>query len=103
MKTFLAIYTEKVLSEAEIGYKTRYTFNTNSPIKIRDLIETNVYTTPIQIVAILPKQYKYFNRESGALSNEITGSKDFPIKEIVIEAKKKPTQLIIGSKIPKQK
>lgn len=98
MKTFFVIYTHKKLEEHEIGYKKRYVFNTNNAIAIGDMIETDTYETPLQVVAILPKKYTYFNRDTGTLSQTITGSNVFPIREIKITKPRTKPNVVIGVK-----
>lgn len=74
MKTVLVIYTHEVLTKKEHQTLKRYAFNTRSKIKIGDHIELDLYDTPVQVVEVLPKVYKYYNHRTGDLSNKRVAS-----------------------------
>jgi len=69
MKTILVIYTHTKLSKQDAQTMKRYSFNTISKVKVGDMLSIPRYTTPVQVVEILPKCYKYVDTSNGELSN----------------------------------
>ena len=88
MKTVLGIYTHNKLSSKEALKKKKYAFNTDQDLKVNDLIESNEFSTPIQIVQVLDKSFNYVNIATGDLSHEITSTNQFPVREIIIRQEK---------------
>ena len=85
MKTIFVIYTKKVITDPkELCKYKKYAFNTDSEIKVGDLIKSPDYDTPMQVILILDKSYKYYNSVSGDLSDEINSTKQWLIKDLVI-------------------
>lgn len=70
MKTFLAVFTEEVLNRPSYKYK-RYAFNTdNEDIKVGDYIKCSSYHVPIQVTRIIPHPKKWYDNETGKLTNK---------------------------------
>lgn len=80
MKTIFVVFT----NTAPQKYDKRYCFNTDSNLKVGDIIKSPNYTTNLVVVEILDKQFTYFNRTTGELSNEINSTSDFPILELKV-------------------
>lgn len=65
----------------------RYSFNTKSHVKAGDLLDTDRYTTKMQVVEVLDKHYKYVNIGTGELHNKKAAStKNYEIRELRILA-----------------
>lgn len=84
MKTIFVIYTNKKIEKP--GYQKRYAFNTASDIKVGDMIDSPSYDTNMQVVQVLDKGYKFFNSKTGDMSNEMTNSNLYEIRELEIRA-----------------
>jgi hypothetical protein len=74
MKTILVVYSNIRLSKSEHQTLKRYAFNIDEPVKVGDRLKLEKYSTPVQVVEILPKPLKYVNLHSGAMSNKRTAS-----------------------------
>lgn len=95
MKTIIVIYTTiKLTDKKEISRTKKYSFNTNSNVKVGDMINTKEYTTNLQVVKILPKAFKYFNSATGLLSNEYNSTTQWEIRNL--EIKTKAEEIIYG-------
>lgn len=97
-KTILVIYTNSVMQNP--GYTTRYAFNTDSEVEVGDMLDSPNYTTKMQVVAVLDKSFKYFNKDTGEMRNKIKGSKDFEIRELKVYDN--APQVIIATKVKKK-
>lgn len=84
LKTIVVIYTDKIKSDAVIRNDKKYSFNTVSEVNVGDLIKSPNYTTPMQVVKILDKSYKYYHQVTGDFSNEYTSSAQWDIRTLVI-------------------
>ena len=83
MKTVLVVYTSDKLSKKESQTLKRYCFNTRSAIKVGMMLETDLYTTPMQVVEIFPKSFKYVDLTSGVMSNRKAAStRQVEVREI---------------------
>ncbi len=81
--TVLVVYTNtKLTDKASIGRLKKYSFNTSSILKDGDMIETKEYDTKLQVVKVLDKDFKYFNRSTGELSNTFNSSSQWEIREL---------------------
>lgn len=81
-KTFLVIYTNAKV--ADVGYQKRYAFNTSDELNEGDLLKSPQYDTNMQVVKVLDKAYKYFNRVTGKLSDRYSNSNQFEIRDLVL-------------------
>lgn len=96
MKTILVIYTANtVTNNSTVAKYKRYAFNTKSDIEIGDLISSAAYTTSMQVVKVLSKSYKYYNAETGKLSDRFSSTKQWNIKELVI--REDDSEVVYGS------
>lgn len=84
MKTILVIYSNRKKTRKEIGYTKRYAFNTAGEVAVGDLLDTNEYDTSLLVVEIMDKSFKYFNKDTGELSDDFTSSKMYNIKTLDI-------------------
>lgn len=74
MKTILVVYSNIRLSKREHQTHKRYAFNIDEPVKVGDLLKLEKYSTPVQIIEIIAKPFKYINLYSGDMSNKRTAS-----------------------------
>lgn len=94
MKTILVIYTNFKIEK--VGYEKRYAFNSSDDLKVGDMIKSPQYTTNMQVVKVLDESYKYFNKETGELSNNYKSSLQFEIREIKLNS---VTDIVLAQKI----
>lgn len=94
MKTIFVIYTNKKLTDKEIGYTKRYCFNTKDDVKVGDMIKSPNYDTAMQVVQVLEEAFSHFNHATGDLSNSLTNTKQFLIRELCI--REEDTSVIYG-------
>ena len=86
MKTIIVIYTNnRINSSKEVNSKPKYSFNTNSDLKVGDIIKSSQYSSNMQVVSVLDKCYKYVNCKTGDLSMECNSTNCFAIRELVIQ------------------
>lgn len=97
-KTIFVIYTN--VKKESGSYDKRYAFNTESEVKEGDMLKTDNYKTNLQVVKVLDKSYKYFNRETGELSDVITSTHQFEIRDIKIVDPIDAQGAIIAERIP---
>ena len=84
MKTIIVIY-KKITKE--VNSKPKYSFNTNSDLKVGDIIKSSQYSSNMQVVSVLDKCYRYVNCKTGDLSMECNSTNCFAIRELVIQDK----------------
>ncbi len=84
MKTIFVVYTPLPLSKKEAFSLKRYSFNTKSKVKVGDYFISPDYSTPMQVVEVLSRSFKYVDFASGELSNTLTNTNQRPMKEIVV-------------------
>lgn len=82
MKTIFVVFTSRY--KENTGYIKRYCFNTESEVSVGDMLDAPLYNTNMQVVKILDKSYKYFNRQTGELSDEITTTNDYEIRTLQV-------------------
>lgn len=98
MKTILVIYTDaKVLKKKDLRAKKSYSFNTSSEVKVGDMISTDEYNTNLQVVKVLDKQFKYYNRATGEMSDEFTSTQQHEIA--TLELREDNHDVVYGSLI----
>lgn len=86
MKTILVIYTDTKIEKVTASHK-KYCFRTNSDVELGDLLKSSNYTTAMQVVKVIDKDYIYYHPDTGEMSNELTSTKQWEIKELkVVEA-----------------
>ena len=90
MKTILVVYSDKKnLTPVEMMRLKRYSFNCSAAVEVGDILESSEYDTPMVVVKVLDKEYKYFNRTTGELSNDFNSTSQWEIRELVILDKQK--------------
>lgn len=98
MKTILVVYTAEKLTKKEHQTLKRYSFNTSCNIKVGDLLESEHYSTPMQVVEVLSKTYKYVNIKTGELSNKRQANTS-QVEIRVLKLATNSAEVIIVSKI----
>lgn len=86
MKTFLVIFSNEYLSKEQINNckSKKYCFRTENEIAVGDILKSEHYTTNMIVTDILDTDYKYYNIQSGELTNSINSTKCYPIRIIVL-------------------
>jgi hypothetical protein len=84
MKTILVVYTNKLLSKSEIAKVKKYSFNTSTDLKEGDMFSSPSYDTNMQVVKVLDKDFKYYNANTGELSDTFNSTAQWEIKILVI-------------------
>jgi len=62
----------------------RYSFNTESDVKVGDEVKSSAYSTNLIVVGVLDKSFKYYNAGTGDLTNELTSTRCYAIKDLKI-------------------
>ena len=85
MKTILVVYSHKKdLTNVEMMRLKKYSFNCNAEVEVGDILESSEYDTPMVVVKVLNKEYKYFNSSTGELSNDFNSTSQWEIRDLVI-------------------
>jgi hypothetical protein len=83
MKTILAIFTNVIVTDStELAKAKKYSYNTESDIKVGDMIKSQNYTKPVQIVEILEDTFEWYNPKTGSMSNERESEDFFNIRQL---------------------
>lgn len=85
MKTVFVVYAAENATKKSLVGDRRYAFNTKENLKEGDVISSEEYSTAMHVVKVLDKSYKYFNRNTGDLSDEISSTQQWEIKELVFK------------------
>lgn len=95
-KTILVIYISKAvygertqLTDKEIRYNKKYSFNTDSEVKEGDVLKSDSYKDNMLVTTVLDKSFNYYNSTTGELRDNINSSMCNKIVELVIIDKKK--------------
>ena len=85
MKTILVVYTDRELSveQANNSKMAKYCFRTDSEIAVGDVLKSGKYTSNMMVTDVMDQDYKYYNSQSGSLTNDIDSTKCYPIKTLV--------------------
>lgn len=86
MVTILVVYSNKKnLSPAEMGRLKKYSFNTESDVKVGDMIKSPEYTESMVIAEVFDTCYRYYNSVTGDLTiDRPANSNVWKIRELVI-------------------
>ena len=84
MKTILVVYTNRQMSKKEIAGAKKYAFNTDSDLKVGEIISSQEYTTPMMVVKVLDESYQYFNFATGELTNKFNSTSQWEIRTLII-------------------
>jgi hypothetical protein len=89
MKTILVVYTFDKLTKKSVQGVKKYAFNVSFPVKVGDMFDSDDYSTPMQVVEVMKKTFKYVNTFSGDLSNKpFYSTKNFELRELVMSQSK---------------
>lgn len=87
MKTILVVYTDQKLTVEEINNRKmqKYCFRTESnEIAVGDTLKSQNYTTNMVVTDVVDADYKYYNKQTGEMRNEVNSTNCYPIKTLVI-------------------
>lgn len=86
MKTILVVYTNENLSVEQANNRKmqKYCFSTKSEVSVGDVLKSKAYSDNMLVTDVIDKEYKFYNAQSGELSNDITSTKCYPIKEMIL-------------------
>lgn len=76
---------ENLLTAGEIENVKFYSFNTESNLKVGDIVSLENYPTDMQVVEVFESSFKYYNTNTGTFSNEFTSANDREIATLVIK------------------
>ena len=94
MKTIFVVYSNQLDADIEKYHNMkRYVFRTKKSVKIGDVLKSQNYDTKMIVVEILEKDFLYYNKQTGELSNEVSATTQFPIREIKI-TNKEPQNIV---------
>ena len=73
MKTILVIYTNEKLTINKINNSKlrKYAFRIEDNVKEGDILKSSIYSSNMIVTDVIDNDFKYFNLQSGELSNEI--------------------------------
>jgi len=82
MKTILVVYSNlKVSDDSKLK---RYAFNSESDVEVGDRLNSRSYDTNLVVVKVLEEAYKYYNSNTGVLSNTFNSTKMYDIKKLEV-------------------
>lgn len=86
MNTVLVVYSNQNLSLKEINNRKlpKYAFRTKEELKVGDILKSPNYSSNMIVTDIIEKDFQYFNASTGEMFNEISSTKAYPIKELVL-------------------
>ena len=85
MKTFLCVYSSTAgLKEEEIIRRKKYSFNTDYPVKVGDVLRSPSYDSYLIVARVLDFPAKYYNIATGELSMDFTSSFQYDIREVEV-------------------
>ena len=86
MKTILVVYTNECLSVEQINNRKmqKYCFRTENEVEVGDVLKSNSYTNNIVVTDVVDADHKYYNAQTGEMTNTINSTKCYPIKTLVL-------------------
>jgi len=84
MRTILVIYSNVRVSETELKSIKKYAFNTESDVRVGDILDSNSYSTKMVVVRVLDEKFKYYDGKSGKMSNNFDSTNMADIKNLTI-------------------
>ena len=86
MKTILVVYTDQKLSVEQINSRKmqKYCFRTESEVNVGDVLKSKSYTNNMVVTDVVDADHKYYNAQSGEMTNTINSTKCYPIKTLVL-------------------
>lgn len=95
-RTILVTFNHSRLTSAKAIRQAKfYSFNSNSPMKVGDMIKLVGYETPVQVIKILEEEFKFYNSITGELSNDFTSTAQREIA--IMELRSEEPEIIYGS------
>lgn len=103
MKTILVVYTDKELTVEQINNNKmqKYCFRTESEVKVGDVLKSQSYTSKMIVTDVMDTDYKYYNAQSGEMTNTINSTKCYPIKTLVL--REEDESVVYASKVTNSK
>lgn len=83
-KTIIIVYTNIKLNKKVIEKVDKYAFNSSFDLKEGDTIINLSGERNIQVVKVLDKCYKYYNRLTGELSDSYNSTAQCEIKDLIV-------------------
>lgn len=86
MKTILVVYTDQKLSVEQINNRKmqKYCFRTENEVEVGDVLKSKSYTSNMVVTDVVDADFKYYNAQSGEMTNIINSTKCYPIKTLVL-------------------
>lgn len=98
MKTILVIYTTTKITDAKsLRQSKHYAFNTDSDISEGDMLDSKEYSSYMQVVKVLDKNYKYYNNSTGELSDNFNSTSQREIANL--EIRNDNNNIVYASKV----
>ena len=99
MKTILVVYTNEKLTVNKINNSKlrKYAFRIEDNVEEGDILKSSIYSSNMIVTDVIDNDFKYFNSQSGELSNEIKSTMCYPIK--TIELREENTNVVYAQKI----
>ena len=99
MKTILVVYTDQKLSVEKINSMKmqKYCFRTESEVNVGDVLKSNNYTKNMVVTDVADKDYKYYNKQSGEMTDTINSINCYPIKTMVL--REEDTNVVYATKV----
>ena len=82
MQTIFVVYGHTQVDHANNTKAKKYAFVTKETLAIGDIIACDKYSTKMLVTDILKEEFKYYNNTTGEVSNTITSTSQYPIKEL---------------------
>ena len=97
--TILVVYTNENLSVEQANNRKmqKYCFSTKSEVSVGDVLKSKVYSNNMLVTDVIDKEYKFYNVQSGELSNDITSTKCYPIEEMILREENE--EVVYASKV----
>jgi len=82
MKTIVVIFTDVKVDKADTVKFKKYSFNTANALRVGDIIQIGQYNSNVQVVKVLTKAHKFYNKQTGEISNEYVSTMQEEIKTL---------------------
>jgi hypothetical protein len=97
VRTILVVYSDRKLTEKEAKGMKRYAFNTFADVRAGQRIKSPNYNNEMQIVSVLPETFRYYNPNTGDLSNTVNNTNQFEIRSLkIVDTADEITGVIVG-------
>ena len=98
--TILVAYTDlKSVEEVNNKKMAKYCFRVEATAGIAkgDILKSSSYSSPMLVTDVILMNYNYYNANSGEMTKEMTSTKCYPIKTLVL--REEDTSTIFASKV----